>query len=77
VAWGLSPERPQPLTSWSAFVWRQFTIVWFGWHVFRKKTRSRAGSRPDLLQRWAPLWRYLPPHPSRRGQATRLPFVVG
>jgi len=68
---GLSPERLSRYFL-SAFVVRQFTIVWLV-HVFEEDALQGRLS-PYLLQPLHPLWRYLASHLSE--QATRLPFVV-
>jgi len=59
----------------SAFVVRQFTIVWLV-HVFEEERAPGPALAPIWLQAAAitPLWRYLASHLS--GRPPRLPFVV-
>jgi ABC-2 type transport system permease protein len=56
----------------SAFVVRQFTIVWVI-HSFEEDTLAGRLS-PYLLQPLAPVWRYVTAHLAE--QVTRLPFVL-
>lgn len=56
----------------SAFVVRQFTVVWVVWQFEQDSLDGRLS--PYLLQPLHPLWRYLASHLAE--QATRLPFVL-
>lgn len=56
----------------SAFVVRQFTVVWVVWQFEEDTIQGRLS--PYLLQPLHPLWRYVASHQAE--QATRLPFVL-
>ena len=56
----------------SAFVVRQFTVVWVVWQFEEDTIQGRLS--PYLLQPLHPLWRYVAAHQAE--QATRLPFVM-
>jgi ABC-2 type transport system permease protein len=56
----------------SAFVVRQFTVVWVVWQFEEDSIQGRLS--PYLLQPMHPLWRYVAAHQAE--QATRLPFVL-
>jgi ABC-2 type transport system permease protein len=56
----------------SAFVVRQFTVVWVVWQFEEDTIQGRLS--PYLLQPLHPLWRYVAAHQAE--QATRLPFVL-
>lgn len=56
----------------SAFVVRQFTVVWVVWQFEEDTIQGRLS--PYLLQPLHPFWRYVAAHQAE--QATRLPFVL-
>lgn len=56
----------------SAFVVRQFSVVWVVWQFEEDTLQGRLS--PYLLQPLHPLWRYVAAHQAE--QATRLPFVL-
>jgi ABC-2 type transport system permease protein len=56
----------------SAFVVRQFTVVWVVWQFEEDTIQGKLS--PYLLQPLHPLWRYVAAHQAE--QATRLPFVL-
>ena len=56
----------------SAFLVRQFTVVWVVWQFEEDTIQGRLS--PYLLQPLHPLWRYVAAHQAE--QATRLPFVL-
>jgi ABC-2 type transport system permease protein len=56
----------------SAFVVRQFTVVWVVWQFEEDTIQGRLS--PYLLQPLYPFWRYVAAHQAE--QATRLPFVL-
>jgi ABC-2 type transport system permease protein len=56
----------------SAFVARQFSVVWVVWQFEEDALQGRLA--PYLLQPLHPLWRYVAAHQAE--QATRLPFVL-
>ena len=68
---GLSPQQISRYFL-SAFLVRQFTVVWLI-HVFEEDALQGRLS-PFLLQPLAPLWRYLAAHFSE--QASRVPIVA-
>jgi ABC-2 type transport system permease protein len=70
---GLAMNQPQLARYFlSAFVVRQFTVVWVVWQFEQDCLEGRLS--PYLLQPLHPLWRYLATHLAE--QATRLPFVI-
>jgi ABC-2 type transport system permease protein len=56
----------------SAFVVRQFSVVWVVWQFEEDALQGRLS--PYLLQPMHPFWRYVAAHQAE--QATRLPFVL-
>lgn len=56
----------------SAFVVRQFTVVWVVWQFEEDTIQGKLS--PYLLQPLHPLWRYMAAHQAE--QATRLPIVL-
>jgi ABC-2 type transport system permease protein len=69
---GLGSVPPSGRYFLSAFVVRQFTVVWVVWQFEEDTIQGRLS--PYLLQPMHPLWRYVAAHQAE--QATRLPFVL-